>query len=94
MAKKQAAPAKKAEAKKAAPRYADAAGVATSGQTSIGPAIEKAMSDAIVKATAAGVSDPDEIKKRMMAARQAVVDAAAKEAEAEAKRQKALVEGK
>lgn len=94
MAKKQAPATKAAAPKKAAPRYADAAGVATSGQTSIGPAIEKAMSDAIAKATAAGVNDPDEIKKRMMAARQAVVDAAAKEAEAEAKRQKNLAEGK
>lgn len=88
---------KKGAAKKAAPKkpiYADAAGIAISGRTRLGPQIEQAMSDAIAKATAAGVKDPEEIKKRMMDARQRVVDAAAKEAADEAKRLKAEAEGK
>ena len=75
------------------PVYADMTGV-SAGKSSLAPAIEKAMSEAVKKAAAEGVSDAGEIQKRMLAARQVVVDAAAKEAAAEAARQKALAEGK
>jgi len=41
-------------------------------------AIEEAMSKAVLKAMSEGVSDPDEIRDRKLAAREAVTDTAAK----------------
>lgn len=63
--------AKKPATKKPEPRIAEGAGAASASRdTSRAAVVELAMSDAIAKAIADGVSDPAEQRKRMMAARE------------------------
>ena len=58
------------------PRIVEAVGVAVSRKNPISRQVEVAMQQAIEKAVAEGVNDPQEIRKRMLRARDAVKDAA------------------
>lgn len=55
------------------PRIASATGVAVSGRRKeISALIKQAMENAVLSCRQQGITDPDEIRKRVMAARDAV----------------------
>lgn len=65
------------EPEKPVPRIVEAVGIASSaGKKNVAKLIEAAMSQAVTDAMAEGVNvnDSDELRKRMMAARQKVLD--------------------
>lgn len=58
---------------KVVPKKIVATASATAKKTPLGKDIEKAMSEAVTKAYADGVTDPVKIKERMMEARKKVI---------------------
>ncbi len=66
-------------------KIVEATGTA-SRRSHVGAAIEKAMSDVVLKAYAEGIHDPDKIRDLKLAARAAVNEAARKTADKAAKK--------
>jgi hypothetical protein len=58
--------------KPAGKKVAEAAGAASSKKAAPGNSIEEAMSKAAAQAQAEGITDPDEIRQRMLEARKQV----------------------
>jgi len=60
------------------PKIVEEVGVASSSsdtsKTFTSADVEKAMSDAIIQANEEGITDPDEVRERMLAARKALKD--------------------
>ncbi len=62
-----------AQADKVEPRIAEATGAAASAKDGdLAKRIETAMSDAVTEAAAKGITDPNQIRQRMLEARDAV----------------------